>query len=135
MLLKLQIIIFLLAGVQSMEKEQWARHVVLIFYTDGILLTKGVEKNTYYLVEKPLEYFQERIPNCFGTLLTDNHILTGATCAYAIRLVLIANDKKYAWYLDEFELDNWRIVKVLNPTIFRVFQRWWVLKSNIFGQE
>ena len=121
MLLKLLIIILLLAVVQSMEKEQWARHLVLIFYTDG--------------VEKPLEYFHERIPNCFGTLLTDNHILTGATCAYAIRLVLIANDKEYAWYLDEFELDNWRIVKVLNPTIFRVFQRWWVLKSKIFGQE
>ena len=80
-----------------MEKEQWARHVVLIFYTDGIPLNKGVEK--------PLEYFHERIPNCFGTLLTDNHILTGTTCA--------TNYKKYAWYLDEFGIDNWRIVKVL----------------------
>ena len=104
MLLKLLIIILLLAGVQNMEKEQWARHVVLIFYTEGIPLKKGVEKNTYYLVEKPLEYFHERIPNCFGTLLTDNHILTGATCA--------TNYKKYAWYLDEFGIDNWRIVKV-----------------------
>ena len=68
MLLKLQIIIFLLAGVQSTKKEQWARHVVLIFYTDEITLKKG---------ETPsFESFYEKIPNCSGTLLTDNHILT-----------------------------------------------------------
>ena len=52
MLLKLQIIIFLLAGVQSMEKEQWARHVVLIFYTDEITLQKGEVP--------PFEYFQKK---------------------------------------------------------------------------
>ena len=113
MLLKLQIIILLLAGVQSMEKVQWARHVVLIFYTDGITLQKGEAP--------PFKYLHKTIPNCFGTLLTDNHILTGATCG--------TNYKKYAesslnFQLgDEFGIDNWRIVKVLNPTIFRIIRR------------
>ena len=112
MLLKLQIIILLLAGVQSMEKEQWARHVVLIFYTDQIPLKKGEAP--------PYEYFHETIPNCFGTLLTDNHILTGATC--------VTNYKKYDKSSLNFQLgdeegiDNWRILKVLNPTIFKIMQ-------------
>ena len=94
MLLKLQIIIFLLAGVQSMEKEQWARHVVLIFYTDEITLKKGETP--------PFELFYERIPDCFGTLLTDNYILTGAT--------FVMNHPKI--YYDEFGTRYWRVVKV-----------------------
>ena len=58
----------MLVGAQSIEKEQWASHVVLIFYTDEITLKKG---------ETPsFESFYEKIPNCSGTLLTDNHILT-----------------------------------------------------------
>ena len=92
MLLKLQIIILLLACVQSMEKEQWSEHVVLIFYTDEIPLKKGVAP--------PLEYFHETIPNCLGTLLTNNHVLTGATC--------VANYKKY----DELGIKKWTVVKV-----------------------
>ena len=92
MLLKLQIIIFLLAGVQSMEKEQWARHVVLIFYTDEITLKKGEAP--------PFEYFQKKIPNCFGTLLNDKHILTGATC--------VTNHP----YYKEFGARYWRAIKV-----------------------
>ena len=92
MLLKLQIIILLLVGVQSIEKEQWARHVVLIFYTDEITLKKGETP--------PFELFYERIPNCFGTLLTDNHILTGATCV------------KNHPYLKQFGTRYWRAIKV-----------------------
>ena len=92
MLLKLQIIIFLLAGVQCMEKEQWARHVVLIFYTDEITLQKGEVP--------PFEYFQKKIPNCFGTLLNDKHILTGATC--------VTNHP----YYKEFGARYWRAIKV-----------------------
>ena len=94
MLSKLQIIILLLVGVQSIEKEQWARHVVLIFYTDEITLKKGETP--------PFELFFQRIPNCFGTLLTDNHILTGATC--------VTNHPKI--YYDEFGTRYWRVVKV-----------------------
>ena len=92
MLSKLQIIILLLVGVQSIEKEQWARHVVLIFYTDEITLKKGETP--------PFELFYERIPNCFGTLLTDNHILTGATCV------------KNHPYLKQFGTRYWRAIKV-----------------------
>ena len=64
--------------------------MVLIFYTDEITLKKG---------ETPsFELFYERIPNCFGTLLTDNHILTGATCA--------TNYKKYAESSLNFQLGD-----------------------------
>ena len=55
---------------------------ILILYTDEIPLNKGIEK--------PLEYFHERIPDCFGTILTDNQVLTEATC--------VTNYKKYTEY-------------------------------------
>ena len=101
MLLKLQIIILLLAGVQSMdpinyfkerEKAKWSEHVVLIFYTDEISSKKGVAP--------PLEYFHETIPDCLGTMVTNNHVLTGATC--------VANYKMY----DELGIKKWTVVKV-----------------------
>ena len=58
--------------------------------------------------------------NCFGTLLTDNHVLTGAT--------YVTNYKKYDKSSLNFQLgdeegiDNWRILKVLNPTIFKIMR-------------
>ena len=107
MLLKLQIISLLLTGVQSMdpinyfkerEKAKWSEHVVLIFYNDLFYSKKGVAP--------PLEYFHETIPDCLGTMVTNNHVLTGATC--------VANYKMY----DELGIKKWTVVKV-----FFVFDR------------
>ena len=107
MLLKLQIIILLLAGIRSIEMEYWSRHVVLVFYTDEIQLRYFTNKKS----QPFLEYLHETIPNCFGTLLTNNHVLTGATC--------VTNYKKY----DEVGTKSWTVVKVfcsglLNSTDF-----------------
>ena len=96
MLLKLEIIILLLAGNHSLEMKEWSRHVVLVFYTDEIQLRYFTNKKS----QPFLEYLQEMIPNCFGTLLTNNHVLTGATC--------VTNYKKY----DEVGTKSWSVVKV-----------------------
>ena len=96
MLLKLQIIILLLAGIHSLEMEEWKRHVVLVFYTDEMQLRYFTNKKS----QPFLEYLHETIPNCFGTLLTNNHVLTGATC--------VTNYKKY----DESGTKSWTVLKV-----------------------
>ena len=96
MLLKLQIIILLLAGIHSLEMEEWKRHVVLVFYTDEIQLRYFTNKKS----QPFLQYLQETIPDCFGTLLSNNHVLTGATC--------VTNYKKY----DEVGTKSWIVVKV-----------------------
>ena len=96
MLLKLQIIILLLAGIHSLEMEGWSRHVVLVFYTDEIQLRYFTNKKS----QPFFEYLQEMIPNCFGTLLTNNHVLTGATC--------VTNHP----YYKEFGARYWRAIKV-----------------------
>jgi hypothetical protein len=94
MLLKLQIIFLSLAGIHSLEMAEWSRHVVLVFYTDEMPLKKSQPFFTF------LDFFHETIPNCFGTLLTNNHVLTGATC--------VTNYKKY----DEVGTKSWIVVKV-----------------------
>ena len=91
MLLKLQIIFLSLAGIHSIEMAYWSRHVVLVFYTDEMPLKKS---------QPFLEYLHKTIPNCFGTLLSNNHVLTGATC--------VTNYKKY----EEVGTKSWTVVKV-----------------------
>ena len=95
MLLKLQIIILSLASIYSIEMEYWSRHVVLVFYTDEEIQYSVLKKSQPFL-----EYLHETIPNCFGTLLTNKHVLTGATC--------VTNYKKY----DELGTKSWTVVKV-----------------------
>ena len=65
--------------------------MVLVFYTDEMPLKKS---------QPFFEYLHKTIPNCFGTLLTNNHVLTGATC--------VTNYKKY----DEVGTKSWIVVKV-----------------------